>query len=72
MPDLTISDLKRALVEVSEWCANTKCSSCMFAKRDDANVPYCPMVMNEDGIRFDYPYEWDNDDWKEDSDAKAD
>jgi hypothetical protein len=66
---MTIDELKRALVEVSELCANVKCSSCPLAKRDEANVPYCPLIENEDGIRHDYPYEWDVDDWKEDSDA---
>jgi hypothetical protein len=64
---MTIDELKRALVEVSELCANVKCSSCPLAKRDDANVPYCTLIENEDGIRHDYPREWEVDDWKEDS-----
>ena len=62
---MTIDELKRALVEVSELCMNIKCSSCPLAKRDDANVPYCPLIENGDGIRFDYPDEWDVDDWEE-------
>lgn len=66
MPDLTISDLKRALVEVRELCANVKCKSCPLAKRDDAHVAYCPLVENERGFRFEYPVEWDINDWKED------
>lgn len=66
---MTIEELKRALVEVSELCGKLKCSSCPLAKRDYANVPYCPLIESEDGIRFDYPDEWEIDDWKEDSNA---
>ena len=68
MPDLTISDLKRALVEVRELCARVKCTDCPLKKCDDASVEYCPLVENEHGFRFEYPVEWDIDDWKEASD----
>ena len=64
---MTIDELKRALVEVSDLCGNLKCSSCPLAKRDDANVPYCPMHETEDGVDIHLPSEWDVDDWKEDS-----
>ena len=64
---MTIEELKRALVEVSELCMNIKCSSCPLAKRDDANVAYCPLCETEDGYEINMPDEWDVDDWKEDS-----
>ena len=63
---MRIEELKRALVEVSELCVNVKCSSCPLAKRDEANVPYCPLMETEDGINLHEPYEWDVDDWRED------
>lgn len=56
---MTIEDIKRALVEVSELCMNNKCSSCPFAKRDDANATYCPLTY--------LPSDWDVDDFEEDS-----
>ena len=68
---MTVEELKRALVEVSELCANIKCSSCPIAKRDDANVPYCPLTETEDGININMPDEWDVDDWREDAEDEV-
>lgn len=62
MPDLTISDLKRALVEVKRICA----------RRGRCTEPdHCPFYCDQtDGCSLDhsYPEYWDTEEWKEDSD----
>lgn len=61
MPDLTISDLKRALVEVKRICNDQFCSKhCPFVV-DDA----CPLAV--------FPAVWKcPNDWKEDEHAQTD
>lgn len=58
MPDLTISDLKRALVEVKRICAERGgCGGCPFGN-EKSN--FCPIT--------DRPDLWNTEEWKEDSD----
>lgn len=64
---MTIDDLKRALVEVREICASNECIICPFHKKDDANVPYCPMQEDADGLELYQPVYWEIDDWEEDT-----
>lgn len=65
MPDLTISDLKRALVEVKRMCA----------KRPYCTKPIrCPLYHDETdtcSLGHSYPEYWDTEEWEEDSDALA-
>ena len=56
MPDLTIFDLKRALVEVREMCIHGECYTCPFK----VNTCHCKLLF--------LPVSWEIDDWKEDSD----
>lgn len=65
MSDFTIADLKRALVEVREICKETNCINCPFHKMDEANIPYCPMHEDDDGISIHQPAFWVVDDWEE-------
>ena len=60
MPDLTISDLKRALVEVKRYCKarqslQYQCDDCVFCGT------YCRL--------FDSPESWLIDDWEGEEDA---
>lgn len=61
MPDFTISDLKRALVEVREICGSTlDCLDCPFKKGKEK----CPLTFK---LPIGWsPIHWDIDDWKED------
>ena len=65
MPDLTISDLKRALGEVKRMCATRgRC------KEPDI----CPFYCDKRGdctLNHHYAENWDTDDWKEDFDENA-
>lgn len=73
MPDLTISDLKRALVEVKELCAHTRCVVCPLHKTEEGTTfPYCPLYEDMYGMAVQYPNMWDIDDWKEDEHAQTD
>ena len=58
MPDLTISELKRALVEVKKICQNTSvCEKC----------PFCELPHF--GCRLDiFPYSWFTAEWEVDFD----
>ena len=73
MPDLTISDLKRALVEVKELCVRTECNACPLHKTEKGTIIlYCPLYMNMDYEVVMFPFMWDIDDWKEDEHAQTD
>lgn len=58
MPDLTISDLKRALVEVRDVCAAkwVDCTECPIFDQDAFGCP----IQNR------FPSNWEVDCWKED------
>lgn len=60
---MTISDLKRALVEVRQICRTGKCCSCPFSQK--ANGAVCCRLADEDESWV--PYAWQIDDWKVDS-----
>lgn len=52
MPDLTISDLKRALVEVQRHCKEADgCAKCYFREECGAicNTPPCVWYLEEEG-----------------------
>lgn len=67
---MTIDDIKRALVEVKELCANGCCVKCPISKMNEyTGIPFCPLNETEDGFDIRSPYDWDVDDWKEDSNA---
>lgn len=58
--EMTIEELKRALVEVSTHCKNyplPECYGCPFADSDG----FCNLTS--------HPAYWDVDDWEEDSNA---
>lgn len=57
---MTIAELKRALVEVSNMCARTE--ECGSAKR----CPFWCEVANGCSLDHHFPEYWDVDDWKED------
>lgn len=62
MHDLTISDLKRALVEVKRICATRE-----FCNKPDI----CPFSRDTTGLcslDHSYPEYWETVDWKENSD----
>lgn len=40
---MTIDELKKALVEVSELCAHTKCVSCPLHYEEISGIPECPL-----------------------------
>lgn len=62
---MTIDELKRALVEVRDICKNNAfCQTCPLNKKF-GSVIVCR--FHEEKVW--YPYEWDVDDWKEDSNA---
>ena len=60
---MTIDELKRALVEVSNMCARTSwCNSSM-------PCPFWCEKTESCSLDHMYPEDWDVDDWKEDSNA---
>lgn len=67
MTNFTIPDLKRALVEVKKICDNNRCVNCPFHKTDEANIPYCPMHEDDDGISIHQPAFWVIGDYEEDA-----
>ena len=40
---MTIDELKKALVEVSELCAHTKCVACPLHYEGISGIPECPL-----------------------------
>lgn len=40
---MTIEELKKALVEVSELCAGNKCASCPLHYEEVGGIPECPL-----------------------------
>lgn len=40
---MTIDELKKALVEVSELCEKTKCVDCPLHYKEISGVPECPL-----------------------------
>lgn len=59
-----LDKLKKAMVEIKEFCSKTECIKCPFAYGSDNGViVYCP--LNPYDSRCAYPCNWDVDDWKE-------
>ena len=66
---MSIEDLKRALVEVKRLCAEREyCYDCPFGK-DYSDRHICCLSPQ---LYTPTPENWPIDDWKEDSDDKAD
>ena len=40
---MTIDEMKKALVEVSELCAHTKCVACPLHYEEISGIPECPL-----------------------------
>lgn len=71
MPDLTISELKRALVEVKRICKEREsCVDCPFSNPYSRTVSckLCDLFL----VSRVPPMDWDIDGWKEDEHAQTD
>lgn len=66
--EMTVGELKRALVEVKKICSDVLCMDCPFGKRNEyTGFRYCPLETAKRSRESRFPFEWEIDDWKEDS-----
>lgn len=67
MPNFTIPDLKRALVEVKRICMDSACCNCPFANKDTTKTGVVMCRLSDDEYEMSTPLCWEVDDWKEDA-----